>query len=1435
MKKFIYKTCKQLLALLFIIFSWWILIVWEPTFAQSSDKVPDYYYANYRFIDDLEMVWSIFNDLKAYHDLWDDEFVDSSTYAELARHFNNVFPYLTKNFSTTYKKCSALAESLAVEYDSRNVSSLLWNSCYKPLNDNIRKVNWGYTVVAEDAKWTPESWNAPLSVTFTARDCKDPSGETIPLDNYFWFYRDEKWVDRVIWRWITVNYTFKESWTYVVHLVVRSSNVDEWYLDWEKNITIKVLPKVADIVVYANTRKMATNSPMKIWLTEWLKGIVFDWSLTRPKWATTIASHRWEIVNRWTVVYDSKYEEWAPGVKNVQLYSNWEYKVTLYVRDNEKTEYSESYYLYISDPVTIIKQNPTEWTTSTIFNFDASSSYSITNKIDTYVWELFDWNWEEEDWKRVYSEQWKKINIKLDDLRKKPWDYMIRLTVTDAKGISNTDSKNIYIESTPPVAQFTIKPTNKWTYPSEFLLDASNSSDVDELNGFDSLHYSWSFWSNNAKIVSTEEDNKKVVVQFDEIGKYRIELTVTDQYWKSSIVSQTIDVESVLRPEIELQPMAIKLWLPLDFISKVNKPVVGYSWDFWDNSSNAWEHASKISHEYKESWIYNISLSVNDKDDFNTVKEKVFIWEINSPIAAYRIKDVDWNYIQDTDTCRIEYKSWNFNTEPAYPIDRYQHFTIDPSISINTKWNSNWLDFTFSKEQLVWSDKIFQNKRSLNESFNQLWCHYIDLAVYDQNGWGMDKTRIWFNVKNAAPELKNLTLTYPQYADNGSFTLNNGTDKTMFDCTWANNLTIKVTAVEAKDPDWTISRLRFYYYNVDDPSRLLDYKDTWINVPYAYFVLPRIAWEYKFWVMISDNDWGTVDSSSYLSSNPSVYFPNSCGDAEVPIVTLKEDSKSVQVWDSVKLTIASRITTNNPDFETDRTFYYDFTWDWTWDLVSKKDTETYQFTEAYEDWVSPRAAVEYRWKLWQAAWDKIIVKNWIKPILLSNSIWNKVIFRDLSIWTIQNRKICFEEAECEAWNKRYQRSTTVTENEDWTTNSIKDKDSFIIDYPNYWTHEISIYLKNTYWAEAEDKIRIRTTPNIDNWKIASWINMITIPETTLNNTTPEIFLSKNMDNTLLMYLYNESWETCYIDTDISTDSDFDGKTDNDSDVDCNKLAKIVYEPNYENAIWRIYFTNKWKLTFKNYYITFEWYVSELDEEKYALYEDISILVNGIEDLTSENTDLKMLLDRLRRNLNNAWEVTSLILTINEKIAEWWIKLDASQKELLDHVISSLSSKDTVIAVWKSDYEKNKAEILELVSASQRETVESLFKEFEEANFEPEGRADSLNKIREFIIDISKKNNRYDEEDYTPYFCNIFDFYKITNYTTKCWSDAESLITKNYNKEIENPSSSSSSWLPLWLKIILIILVWWLLVMWWIIVFFSVKARLNSSSESDDEW
>jgi hypothetical protein len=77
------------------------------------------------------------------------------------------------------------------------------------------------------------------------------------------------------------------------------------------------------------------------------------------------------------------------------------------------------------------------------------------------------------------------------------------------------ETKNIYIESTRPSPQFTAVSTTKWQYPSEFTLDASNTTDIDVSNGVDSLQYKWSFSTEDYKIISTEENNKRMVVQFD--------------------------------------------------------------------------------------------------------------------------------------------------------------------------------------------------------------------------------------------------------------------------------------------------------------------------------------------------------------------------------------------------------------------------------------------------------------------------------------------------------------------------------------------------------------------------------------------------------------------------------------------------------------------------------------------------------------------------------------------------------------------------------------------------------------------------------------------------------------------------------------------------------------------------------------------------------
>jgi hypothetical protein len=48
--------------------------------------------------------------------------------------------------------------------------------------------------------------------------------------------------------------------------------------------------------------------------------------------------------------------------------------------------------------------------------------------------------------------------------------------------------------------------------------------------------------------------------------------------------------------------------------------------------------------------------------------------------------------------------------------------------------------------------------------------------------------------------------------------------------------------------------------------------------------------------------------------------------------------------------------------------------------------------------------------------------------------------------------------------------------------------------------------------------------------------MITIPETTFTNGNPEIFLSNGLNNTFVIYINNENNGICYVDTDISSDS-----------------------------------------------------------------------------------------------------------------------------------------------------------------------------------------------------------------------------------------------------------------------------------------------------------
>jgi PKD repeat protein len=157
-------------------------------------------------------------------------------------------------------------------------------------------------------------------------------------------------------------------------------------------------------------------------------------------------------------------------------------------------------------------------------------------------------------------------------------------------------------------------------------LDASVSSDVDMTNGYDTLTYERSFSDPvSAKIVNTENDNEKVVVQFNSIGTHTIKLTARDDYGKIAEIQKDVEIKSILRPEIFVVPIATPWGNPMNFIVKSNQPIVNYQWDFADKDTRTIQ-SDRIAHTYTKAGVYKVVLKVAGSDGMeNEVSKNVFV------------------------------------------------------------------------------------------------------------------------------------------------------------------------------------------------------------------------------------------------------------------------------------------------------------------------------------------------------------------------------------------------------------------------------------------------------------------------------------------------------------------------------------------------------------------------------------------------------------------------------------------------------------------------------------------------------------------------------------------------------------------------------------------------------------------------------------------
>lgn len=266
--------------------------------------------------------------------------------------------------------------------------------------------------------------SAPLTVTFDARLSQDPSNTTIPSNNFYWYYRDVDGQEKVIGKGSVVKYTFTKEGNYKVWLTVRSvNNADQGIFDGEQVLDINVAPQAANVNIFVNGKKMNDQLTTKIGTQEAQKGIRFDGSATTPLGGRQILSNEWNIAgdNKFSQTFSSN---GAPGVYNLALQNNGLYTVSLTVKDNEGNTVTKSYKLVVSDPVATIKNSPIDGgNTSTMYSFDASTSYSVVSSLKSFSRTIYD-----QDGNVIESKQNQKTIQKQFLI---PGTYTVALNVTD--------------------------------------------------------------------------------------------------------------------------------------------------------------------------------------------------------------------------------------------------------------------------------------------------------------------------------------------------------------------------------------------------------------------------------------------------------------------------------------------------------------------------------------------------------------------------------------------------------------------------------------------------------------------------------------------------------------------------------------------------------------------------------------------------------------------------------------------------------------------------------------------------------------------------------------------------------------------------------------------------------------------------------------------
>ena len=210
--------------------------------------------------------------------------------------------------------------------------------------------------------------------------------------------------------------------------------------------------------------------------------------------------------------------------------------------------------------------------------------------------------------------------------------YSVRLTVTNVNGTELTRQKPSYIIArdiepaySTPVAGFTSAKVDNEPLAIQF---------IDQSYGSTPLSYLWSFGD---QYTST---NKSPNHTYSNARTYLVNLTVTDQYAKSSTSSVNVLVQPVTPPTSAFVINSVENdTLQYQFIDKSTGAPYSWAWSFGDNTKS---NLNSPNHTYALYGNYSVSLTVSNSAGINTAYSSVNIPAPEKPVVA------DFTYVEKT-------------------------------------------------------------------------------------------------------------------------------------------------------------------------------------------------------------------------------------------------------------------------------------------------------------------------------------------------------------------------------------------------------------------------------------------------------------------------------------------------------------------------------------------------------------------------------------------------------------------------------------------------------------------------------------------------------------------------------------------------------------------------------------------------------------------